>query len=175
MVADNAGAHQQLATVSTMTDNADEHAEPTDIQGFLEVEKIQQAAEKLGMNFKVVSSKAHHNVGLAEDISRRIKLLAYDVFRFKCKNIFSAFRRAALLEERINDRIIAINTDGTILSPNSFLYAAGLHSNQPIGDLTGLSSLMTSKNPGKVRRKQSRHSPITTSLTCLPSRIRSSK
>jgi hypothetical protein len=148
IVADHHKTHKSLSSDSTMA-KTDDLGEPTDLQGFMKKEEVQEAAERMGMRFKLVSGKSHHSVGLAEDVSRRIKLLMYDTYKDKCLNIFDAFSRAATIEEQINDRIIAICPDGSVLTPNSFGYAAGLHSNMPARDITGMSS---SENPTIIAR-----------------------
>ncbi|MCP3659364.1 MAG: hypothetical protein GY830_03210, partial [Bacteroidetes bacterium] len=138
IVADHAPAHLSMASESTMIDQREGDV-PSDLQEFMRDKQIQEAAERMGMRFKLVSAKSHHSVGLAEAVSRRTKLLNYDVFKDKCTHIFDAFSRAATIEEQINDRIIAVCPDGTIITPNSFAYSAGLHSNIPARDLIDLS------------------------------------
>ena len=151
IVADQATTHSSLGSYSTMekVDRDDigdsiipdaDKAASRDLQGFLSNPTVQAAALKLNMTFKVSSAESHHSVGLSEDISRRIKIWAYDLFRGAAvETTFEAFSRAAVMEEVINSRIIAIEPDGSVISPNSFLHAAGLHSNRPTGDLTLMS------------------------------------
>ena len=139
IIADHATAHESMSSESTMIDYQEGRA-PSDLQGFMKKRRVQEAAESMGMRFKLVSAKSHYSVGLAEDVSKRLKHLFYDTFKKKCKNVFEAFNRAAALEEQINDRIIAVCPDGSILTPNSFAYSAGLHSNMSGRDIVGMSS-----------------------------------
>ena len=152
LVADEATAHRGLATESSMREvqvqdishrliPREDTNMSMDLVGYLKRKKVQEKADRLKLRFKIVSAKSHHNVGLAEDISRRLKLLSYDVFgEEKVQDVFEAFHRTAILEGAINDRIIAIEPDGSILTPNSFAYAQGLHSNHPGADLSEMSS-----------------------------------
>jgi hypothetical protein len=157
LVADEATAHRGLATESTMRAAQAQDISHTliprrdleaslDLVGYLKRKSIQEMADRLKIRFKIVSAKSHHNVGLAEDISRRLKLLSYDTFgNSKVKDTFEAFHRAAIIEGAINDRIIAIEADGSIITPNSFAAAQGLHSNHPGVDLSGMSSTSNMK------------------------------
>jgi hypothetical protein len=151
LVADEATAHRALATESTMKAKKNDISESliekedaeasADLVGYLKKKNVQRAAAKLGMRFKISSAKSHHNVGLAEDISRRFKLINYDVFRGSIvEDGFEASFRASVLEGIINNRIIAIEADGSLVTPNSFAEAQGLMSRLPAADLSEMSS-----------------------------------
>jgi hypothetical protein len=133
VVLDAASSHQVIANTSSRSRSGGY------LRSKLNNVETQEKLARLNIRVKVIPSNAHHQAGLAENVSRMMKVFNFNVLQgMRIKDELHYQEVLDLMAGAFNDRTRFIDGDGCVHTSNTFMQAALRVARKEPQDLTQL-------------------------------------